>query len=243
MSRFGAGLLRLVYGIYALPVFAALLVLATALALLLPGLKLRRRVTRSFARLGLAVLLIRLRVDGLSRLPGGSCVVVANHSSYLDGIVMKAALPPRFSFVIKQEARAAPLLGFLLRRIGSEFVDRSSQQGRQRDARRMMRRAAEGHSLVFFPEGTFATEPGLKRFHTGAFATAARAGVPVVPSIIHGARRALPNRAVVPRPGVISVEILDPLAPADHGASAEALRDAARRQIAARLDEPDLLHP
>ncbi len=162
MSRFGSGLLRLVYGVYALPVFAALLVAATILALLLPGLELRRRVTRFFARLGLAVLLIRLRVRGLSRLPGGSCVVVANHASYLDGIVMKAALPPRFSFVIKQEAQAAPLLGFLLRRIGSEFVDRSSHGGRQRDARRMMRRAAEGHSLVFFPEGTFATEPGLK---------------------------------------------------------------------------------
>jgi 1-acyl-sn-glycerol-3-phosphate acyltransferase len=243
MSRFGSGLLRFIYGLYALPVFAALLVAATLTALLLPGLELRRRATRFFARLGLAALLIRLRVSGLSRLPGGSCVVVANHASYLDGIVMKAALPPRFSFVIKQEARAAPLLGFLLRRIGSEFVDRSSQGGRQRDARRMMRRAAEGHSLVFFPEGTFATEAGLRRFHTGAFATAAWAGVPVVPSIIHGARRALPNRAVVPRPGVITVEVLGPLAPADHGASAQALRDEARRQIAERLEEPDLLQP
>jgi 1-acyl-sn-glycerol-3-phosphate acyltransferase len=235
-----SGALRIIYGLYALPVFALLLVAAAALALLLPGLRLRRRVTRAFARFGLAALLIRLRVDGLERLPADSCVVVANHSSYLDGIVLKAALPPRFSFVIKQEAAATPVLGLLLRRIGSEFVDRTTHSGRQRDARRMMRRATEGHSLVFFPEGTFATEAGLKRFHTGAFATAVRAGIPVVPSIIHGARRALPNRAIVPRPGIIRVEILEPLA-ACHGNSAESLRDAARQLIAERLDEPDLL--
>jgi 1-acyl-sn-glycerol-3-phosphate acyltransferase len=241
MARPLSGALKMLYGLYALPVFAILLILAAILALLLPGLDLRRRATRAMARLGLKALLIRLRVEGLERLPADSCVVIANHSSYLDGIVMKAALPPRFSFVIKQEAAGTPVLGLLLRRIGSEFVDRTSHSGRQRDARRMMRRASEGHSLVFFPEGTFATEPGLKRFHTGAFATAARAGIPVVPTIIHGARHALPNRALVPRPGTIRVEILDPLDPDLCADSAEALRDEARRLIAGRLDEPDLL--
>ena len=241
MARPLSGALKMLYGLYALPVFAILLIVAAILALVLPGLGLRRRVTRAFARFGLAALFLRLKVDGLEHLPAGSCVVVANHSSYLDGIVMKAALPPRFSFVIKQEAAAAPVLGLLLQRIGSEFVDRTSHSGRQRDARRMMRRASEGHSLVFFPEGTFATEPGLKRFHTGAFATAARAGIPVLPSIIHGARRALPNRSLVPRPGTIRVEILAPLDPEQCADSAEALRDEARRLIAARLDEPDLL--
>ena len=45
--------------------------------------------------LALPLLGIRLEVDGLERLPEGSCVVIANHSSYLDGVVMTAALPPR----------------------------------------------------------------------------------------------------------------------------------------------------
>jgi 1-acyl-sn-glycerol-3-phosphate acyltransferase len=167
-------------------------------------------------------------------------VVAANHASYLDGIVLKAVLPPRFSFVIKREVASLPLLGLLTRRIGSEFVERRSSSGRHRDALRVIKRAEQGHSLVFFPEGTFDGTPGLKRFHVGAFAAAARGGVPVVPTIIHGARRALPNRALITRPGRIVVEIREPLPAPGAVVSPEWLRDETRRRILERLDEPDL---
>ena len=171
-------------------------------------------------------------------MPEGSCVLVANHSSYLDGLVMKAVLPPRFSFVIKREASSMPMVGMLLRRIGSEFVDRHTRGGRQRDARRVVERAEQGHSLVFFPEGTFDAVAGVKRFHLGAFVAAARGNVQVVPTVIHGARRALPSGSFVPRPGRLHVEVL----PAVGGCRdrPEALRDASRAAIVARLDEPDL---
>src|SRR4029453_8029336 len=118
------------------------------------------------------------------RLPVTSCVVVANHASYLDGVVLKAVLPPRFSFVIKREAAAFPVAGLLLRRIGSEFVDRGSQGGRQSDARRVVRRAVAGHSLVFFPEGTFTEKPGLRRFHVGAFVASAGRHKRLVPGAV-----------------------------------------------------------
>jgi 1-acyl-sn-glycerol-3-phosphate acyltransferase len=166
--------------------------------------------------------------------------VVANHASYLDGIIMKAALPPRFSFVIKREAASMPVVGVVLKRIGSEFVDRHTHGGRHRGARRVMQRAEQGHSLVFFPEGTFDEQRGLKRFHIGAFVAAARGGMPVVPTIIQGTRKALPPESHIPRPGRIVVEILEPLTMAAAGNSAEGLRDESRRRILARLEEPDL---
>jgi 1-acyl-sn-glycerol-3-phosphate acyltransferase len=131
-----------------------------------------------------------------------------------------------------------PVAGLLMRRIGSEFVDRHSEGGRQRDARRVIRRAEQGYSLVFFPEGTFDEVPGLKRFHIGAFAAAVRGGMPIVPVIIQGARRALPNRAVIVRPGRIGLEILPALR--SEGTDADVLRDETRRLILSRLDEPDL---
>ena len=99
------------YGIVALPVFGVLLAITSVLALLVPGLALRRRLVRFFARLGLRVLGLRVSVRGTEHLPDGSCVVVANHASYLDGVVLKAVLPPRFSFVIKREAAAFPVAG------------------------------------------------------------------------------------------------------------------------------------
>ena len=240
MRRTLGRVLTIAYGTCALAVFTSMFVLATVLALLVPRLEWRRRLTHRLARLALPILGVRLVVDGLARLPEDSCVVVANHSSYLDGVVMKAALPPRFSFVIKREAAAMPVAGFLLKRIGSEFVDRHSEGGRRRDAMRVLRRADQGQALVFFPEGTFDEVPGLKRFHVGAFAAAVRGAMPVVPVVIHGARRALPNRAIIVKPGRVRVEILEPIAVPDSPDAANALRSAARREILARLDEPDL---
>jgi len=97
-----------------------------------------------------------------------------------------------------------------------------------------------GHSLVFFPEGTFTAEPGLRRFHVGAFVAAARAHQQLVPVVIRGARRAMPSGAIMPRAGRIEVDILEPLAPTDERNAAEVLRREARRRMLARLDEPDL---
>jgi 1-acyl-sn-glycerol-3-phosphate acyltransferase len=231
--------LTIAYGTCALAAFTLLLVFATLLALIVPRLEWRRRLTHWLAGIALPVLGVRVTVDGLQHLPEGSCVVVANHSSYLDGIAMKAVLPPRFSFVIKREAAAMPVAGFLLKRIGSEFVDRHSEGGRRRDAMRVLRRAEEGHALVFFPEGTFDEVPGLKRFHVGAFAAAVRGAMPVVPVVIRGARRALPNRAIIVRPGRVRVEILEPIGSAADR-DADELRRAARAAILSRLDEPDL---
>jgi 1-acyl-sn-glycerol-3-phosphate acyltransferase len=240
MRRTLGRVLTIAYGTCALAAFTLLLVFATLLALIVPRLEWRRRLTHWLAGIALPVLGVRVTVDGLQHLPEGSCVVVANHSSYLDGIVMKAALPPRFSFVIKREAAAMPVAGFLLKRIGSEFIDRHSEAGRRRDALRVLRRAEEGHALVFFPEGTFDEVPGLKRFHVGAFAAAVRGAMPVVPVVIRGARRALPNRAIIVRPGRVRVEILEPIAPATADPDADELRRAARAAILSRLDEPDL---
>jgi hypothetical protein len=58
--------------------------------------------------------------------------------------------------------------------------------------------------------------------------------------VIHGARRALPNRALIVRPGRIRVEILEPVAVPASGHATEELRRVARAAILSRLEEPDL---
>jgi 1-acyl-sn-glycerol-3-phosphate acyltransferase len=220
---------------------AVLMTVAVLLALLLPALSWRRSSTRALARLWLWLSGLRTSISGVERLPDGACVLVANHSSYLDGVLMKALLPPRFSFVIKREAAAIPGVGLLLRRIGSEFVDRDTHGGRQRAARLIMKRAGQGYSLVFFPEGTFDSVRGVKRFKIGAFVAATRSGVPLVPAVIHGARQSMPNGALYPRPGPLHVEILQPMD--SDATTADRLRDGARRRIVERLGEPDLAAP
>src|SRR5262245_49747894 len=205
--------LRLVYGLYAVLLFLAVVVFALVGVILMPTLKLRRGTARIAARVFFAGAGMPVRIRGCENLPASQCVVVANHASYLDGVVMTAALPPRFGFVIKREMSAVPGAGLLLRRIGSEFVERFNRHKGATDARRVLRTAASGHSLVFCPEGTFTSEVGLGKFHTGAFAIAARAVCPVVPAVILGTRRNMPATRILPRPGLIEVRYGPPIAP------------------------------
>jgi 1-acyl-sn-glycerol-3-phosphate acyltransferase len=232
---------HILYGLYAGILFACLSLGALLGMSLLPGLSRRRRVARGAARAFLRLAGMPLTVAGLERLPEGPCVLVANHASYLDGVAFMAALPPRFEFVIKREMASVPLAGFLLSRIGSQFMARDKTGQTTKDARRVMRSAELGQSLVFFPEGTFSEEPGLLRFHFGAFATAHRAGCPVVPAIIRGSRVALSPRGGLPHPTPLRIEILEPVtATSLTGTEAvAALCRQARSAILGKLEEPD----
>ncbi|HEX4051494.1 MAG TPA: lysophospholipid acyltransferase family protein [Steroidobacteraceae bacterium] len=238
---------RIVYGLYAWLQFLLMSLLALAGLLTIGPLARRRGLIRRAARLALALAGMRLKVQGLSSLPA-SCVIVANHCSYLDGVVLAALLPARFSFVIKREMSAVPLAGLLLRRIGVEFVERRARRQVLRDTRRLLRQAQLGESLVFFPEGTFSREVGLLHFHIGAFAAAARANLPVVPVAIQGTRHRLPPGSPWPAPGRIEVRVLAQIPPRSaqlasteaQGERARQLRESARGALLAALGEPDL---
>ena len=231
--------LRLVYAAYAGAVFLALALLSLLPLAVIPSLAARRQLIQWVGRAVLALMGMPVRVHWHGPLPQ-PCIVVANHCSYLDGVVLAAVLPPRFDFVIKREMNSVPLAGFLLQRIGVQFVTRDNRAGRLRDALRVMRSAAGGGSLAFFPEGTFVEQPGLLRFHTGAFAAAQRSGAPIVPLVIRGTRHCLAPGSFLPRPGRITIETLAPIWPTP-GRSDEAasLRDAARAAILGALGEVD----
>lgn len=230
------------YAIYAISAFTLLALLALILILPVPAQSLRRQMVRMAARSALLVCGMRLKVMHAERLPAGACVVVANHASYLDGIALYAALPPVFGFVIKREMSRVPLANLLLRRIGAHYVDRSSGHKGARDTRKLLKNAASGAALAFFPEGTFGHTPGLLPFRHGAFLVAARAGLKVMPIAIRGTRHALPAGTLLPHPAVIEIE-LSTLLPAPESTSAtavDATLHTARQAILARIAEPDL---
>lgn len=228
------------FGGYAWLVFILCVLAAAIGALVLPGLGRRRRCAAACALLVFRLTATPAEIVGSGNLPEGHSIVVANHASYVDGVILTAYLPPRFAFVIKGELQNFPVVHFLLRRLGSRFVERFIATGSARDARALVRAASAGESLVVFPEGTILDQPGLDRFRPGAFAAAIKGDLPIVPVVIHGSRALMPS--LWPRRGRIRVEILPPI-PTDHPGfeSSGALAEIARSRILQRLDEPDLL--
>ena len=177
------------YGLYAWVVFLLAILFSILGATFLPGIDRRRRWVSRAARAFFILAGIRSEVTGLERLPADHCIVVANHASYLDGVILQAFLPPRFSFVIKGEVRSVPILHFVLRRVGSKFVERFDAAGSSRGARTLVKAAASAESLAIFPGGTFIATPGLGRFRPGGFSAPLRGDLPVVAIAIRGSRR------------------------------------------------------
>jgi 1-acyl-sn-glycerol-3-phosphate acyltransferase len=204
---------------------------ALTVNLFLPGLRARRRVAGSLARVFFHLAGIPLRIEGIELLPQAPCVVVANHASYIDGIVAAASLPPAFAFVIKKEMVRVPLASLLLRRLGSAFVERFDRHQGGADTRRVWKLAAGGQSLVFFPEGTFDATRQVGRFLGGAFATAKRSNMPVVAVAIHGSREVLPSGGITLYRNPLRFEVLEVL-------DAEDARERSRRLIADAVGEP-----
>ena len=216
---------------YCLVLFTILALIALTVNLFVPTLRARRWVAGTLSRTFFGLAGIPLRVEGLERLPKAPCIVVANHASYIDGIVAAAALPPAFAFVIKKEMVRVPLASLLLRRLGSAFVERFDRHQGGADTRRVWKLAARGQSLVFFPEGTFDTRRQVGRFLGGAFATAQRSGMPVVAAAIHGTRDVLPSGGIKVYRRAVRFEILEVLDP-------ECARERSRQLIAEAVGEP-----
>jgi 1-acyl-sn-glycerol-3-phosphate acyltransferase len=185
---------------------------------------------------------VPVRVTGTQNLPPtGPIVVVANHASYLDGLVLLTLLPERCAFVAKRELTEQFATRFLLSRIGTHFVERFEVEQSVEAARGLAALATRGASFAFFPEGTFAREPGLRPFHMGAFVAAATGGAAVVPIALRGTRSLLRAGQWLPRRGVIQIVIGAPIAPeGTDWAAATRLRDRSRAAILAACGEPDL---
>jgi len=209
---------------------------------LLPTLSWRKAIARSLSQLLLRLFGFPVRVRGLEHLPRDqACVLVVNHASYLDPLVLVAVLPTSISFVAKRELAEQFFARILFRRLGTEFVERFDPQRGVEDTDRVRQAVRQGRSMLFFPEGTFGRAPGLRPFRMGAFVVAAQTNVPLMPMGITGTRSILRAGQWFPRRGAVAVTIGAPIMPqGSDWTAAIALRDAARAQMLECCHEPDL---
>lgn len=229
-----AGWCWLLFGLIGLPVA----VLLAALQSPDIGCRLLHRATRLF--LTLAGMPVRAVSSG--QLPEITHLLLVNHCSYLDALVLYAALPANrhYAFVAKDDLARQPLIRAILQGLGTVFVARFSTAKSMQEVERISSALSRGQNLVIFPEGTFSREAGLKAFHMGAFVAACRSSVPIQTAGLKGTRLALRDGSWLPRHSTLSVAI-GPLldAPGNNWRTAIRLRDQARCEILKLCGEPD----
>ncbi|MEW6299088.1 MAG: lysophospholipid acyltransferase family protein, partial [Thermodesulfobacteriota bacterium] len=130
---------------------------------------------RRWARRVAALFGLRVRVRGTP--PPAPCLLVANHLSYLDILVLATQMD--IVFVAKAEVARWPVIGFLGRAAGTVFIDRARKRDLPRVIQAMTDALRRGQRVAFFPEGTSSAGALVLPFHSPLFEAAVRAGVPV----------------------------------------------------------------
>ena len=215
---------------------------AWVLISVVPNRRFGQAVARFACRAFLTVVGARVHIDGAERMAGqGPTMIIANHTSYLDGVMLYAALPGDFRFVTKSTLRRSLWSGPFLSHLGAMFVDRFNSANGVADSGRILEKIREGAVTVFFPEGTFGRMPGLLPFRMGAFSNAVEAGARVVPVALRGGRSMLRAGSWFPRHATLQVIVGEPVIPDQTGWEGVVdLRDKARAEMLLHIAEPDL---
>jgi putative phosphoserine phosphatase/1-acylglycerol-3-phosphate O-acyltransferase len=186
------------------------------------------QLTRLLGDVGSAFAGLNFEIDGAENLRRERpAVFVFNHQSLLDALVLAHLLREDVVALCKKEMANNAVVGPLLRQADTIFVDRA-----QTDQGEVLQRArdvlASGRSLVIAPEGTRSTLGDIQPFKHGAFFLARKAGVPLVPIVLHNVKDALPKGGLLVRPATIRVTVMEPI-------PAESIRSV--RQACSELEE------
>lgn len=138
-----------------------------------------------------------------------SQMLIANHTSMSDIMLMLVCSRAPFVFVGKKELAKLPLFGFFYHR-AVIMVDRSSAQSRREVYTQAMERIAQGLSICIFPEGGVPDDESivLDKFKDGAFRIAIECQIPIVPIVFYDNKHRFPYRFFAGSPGRMRVEVL-----------------------------------
>jgi putative phosphoserine phosphatase / 1-acylglycerol-3-phosphate O-acyltransferase len=169
------------------------------------------RMTQLLGDVGSGFAGLEFEIDGAENLRRERpAIFVFNHQSLLDSLVLAHLLRNDVVAFCKQEMADNPLVGPLLRQMDTIFVARE-----EKDQAAVLKKAmavlASGRSLVIAPEGTRSTLGEIQPFKHGAFYLARKAGVPLIPIVLHNVKDALPKGSLLIRPATIRVTVLPPV--------------------------------
>lgn len=128
-------------------------------------------------------------------------VVVCNHQSQYDILLVYGFLDLDLKWVMKKELRKIPGIGFGCEKAGHIFVDRQNPRLARQSVREALGRLGDGVGILFFAEGTRSLDGRLLPFKKGAFRLAIEQQLPVLPVTLSGTRDIMPAKQLKVFPG------------------------------------------
>ena len=175
---------------------------------------------------------VRVRVKGTERIPQGTCIFAANHTSSADAPAVVGAIPRRIAILLKRSLFEWPIVGQAFHLAHFIPVDRFNRESAVGSLQKATEAIREGQSFLIYPEGTRSPDGRLQEFKKGTAVIAIKSGVPVVPVACSGAHRVMEKRKLKITPGEIVVEFLGPIDPTNYSLDQ---RDELLREIHDRL--------
>lgn len=164
---------------------------------------------------------------------GKSYMIVANHTSMSDIMLMLAVVRNPFVFVGKKELSKIPLFGFFYKRT-CILVDRNSSKSKNEVFKRAQNRLNQGLSICIFPEGGVPDDETilLDEFKDGAFRLAIEHQIPIVPIVFADNKERFSYTFLSGSPGKMRVKVLSFIETKGLGAERRKdLRDQTRQLI------------
>ena len=154
----------------------------------------------------------RLKTWELERVPlSGGVILASNHQCYLDPPLATCLIRRQCNYLARSTLFRFGPFAWLIRKVGAVPLERGESDAA--GLRRGVDLLKAGHLLMLFPEGTRTKDGALGKVQSGAAVIAMRAGVPVIPTFIHGAYDAWPRTKTLPRPRRVGVFYGAPIAP------------------------------
>jgi 1-acyl-sn-glycerol-3-phosphate acyltransferase len=180
----------------------------------------QHRFARIWSTISLMLAGARLEISGMEHIPAGPTIFMSNHQGNFDIIALLNAIPIPIAWMAKKELFDIPIFGHSLKQAGYIPLDRENGRNALRSIVDAATTIKNGRSVIIFPEGTRSPDGTLLPFKKGGFILAAKAGVPIVPTIIEGSVAIQPPRIFSVTPGTIRIRFLPTISTAEKNAGA-----------------------